>query len=71
MNVPHEEEGYRFGEPPTQGWYDCIDQDGNDCRLRWWICQVNPRRRFWKNEKDEKVGTAEDITWTGSAEVRR
>ena len=56
-------ENWNDGEPRALGWYDCIDAEGNEMRLQWFQCLMNPRKRYWKNEKGQKVGG--DIRWTG------
>ena len=52
------------GEPPQQAWYDCR-KDGEEVRLRWWVCMVNPRRRYWRDQNGAFAGWAQDIEWTG------
>ena len=56
-------ETWNRGEPKRLGWYDCKDAEGNEMRLQWFQCLMNPRKRYWKNEKGEKVGG--EIYWTG------
>lgn len=56
-------ENWNEGEPRVLGWYDCIDEAGNEMRLQWFQCLMNPRKRYWKNEAGEKVGGS--IRWTG------
>lgn len=56
-------ENWNDGEPRALGWYDCIDAEGNEMRLQWFQCLMNPRKRYWKNESGEKVGGS--IRWTG------
>lgn len=61
-------EQWNSGEPPTQGWYDCRLPDGEELPLRWWICQMNHRKRYWKDIKGVTRGFSSDVEWTG--EVR-
>lgn len=52
------------GEPPRQGWYDCL-LDGEDIRLRWWICQMNPKKRHWIDEQGAYRELDGQVEWTG------
>lgn len=54
------------GEPPEQGWYDCL-QNGEEKRLQWWICKTNPRKRHWKNTLGHYVEFDGPVCWTGKA----
>lgn len=56
-------EDWNSGEPRVCGWYDCIDEDGNELRLQWFQCLMNPRKRYWKDESGQKV--VGKIRWTG------
>lgn len=56
------------GDPPKVGWYDVL-LDGEEDRLQWWVCMMNPRKRHWKNAMGEYMD-GHDIRWTGEAEVR-
>lgn len=53
---------WQTGEPPKQGWYDC-EVDGEEMTLQWWICKMNPRKRYWKTKDGRSVtGT---VKWFG------
>lgn len=54
------------GEPPTQGWYDCL-LNGEEMRLQWWICVMNPRKRHWKDETGAYRDFDGEVMWTGKA----
>ena len=53
---------WQTGEPPAQGWYDC-EVGGEEVTLQWWICKMNPRKRYWKT-KDGRSVTGE-VKWIG------
>lgn len=65
MESPYHNDIWNEGEPPSEGWYDCL-KDGEELRLQWWICKVNHKKRHWKNEQggyEDVVGGK--IYWTG------
>ena len=53
---------YQKGEPPKQGYYyDCIDKDGNEVRLQWFVCSLNAKKRYYKTGMGwEYFGTVDD-----------
>ncbi len=53
---------FRKGEPPKQGYYyDCLDKDGNEVRLQWFVCQLNAKKRYYKTAMHwEYFGTVSD-----------
>lgn len=62
-------EQWKTGEPPAQGWYDCRLKDGTEVRLRWWICVMNPKKRYWKDTQGTTRGFSYDIEWCGDPGV--
>lgn len=53
---------WQTGEPPKQGWYDC-EVDGEEMTLQWFVCKINPRKRYWKTKDGRSVtGT---VKWFG------
>lgn len=58
---------YKSGQPKKPGWYDVL-RDGEDDRLQWFICMLNPKKRYWK-DKDGNVVSG-DIKWCGEPEAR-
>lgn len=54
------------GEPPRQGWYDCM-LNGEEMPLQWWICQINPRKRHWKDRTGAYRDFDGEVLWTGEA----
>lgn len=59
---------WRTDQPNKMGWYDC-EVNGEDRRLLFWICQLNPKKRFWKDELGQRVNAA--VKWTGEPSARR
>lgn len=58
---------WKEGQPKKQGWYDCkIGEE--ETRLQWWICQLNPRKRYWKDENGQPV--KDKVLWTGEPSAR-
>lgn len=53
------------GEPPAEGWYDCL-LNGEELRLCWWICKIDRRKRHWKNELGHYKDSEGKVFWTGS-----
>lgn len=53
---------YKTGEPPRQGYYyDCLDKDGNEVRLRWFVCNLNAKKRYYQDAFDlSRFGTVKD-----------
>ena len=53
---------YKTGEPPRQGYYyDCLDKDGNEVRLRWFVCNLNAKKRYYQEAYyGEYFGTVKD-----------
>ena len=53
---------YKTGEPPKQGYYyDCLDKDGNEVRLRWFVCNLNTKKRYYQDAFDlSRFGTVND-----------
>ena len=56
------------GEPKRPGWYDCLIDDEYEDRLYWWICQINPRRRVWKDRAGNYMNQHK-VKWTGRPEA--
>ena len=54
---------YRSGEPKRAGWYDVLI-DGEDDRLQWFVCVMNPKKRYWK-DRDGNVIQKKDIKYIG------
>lgn len=63
------EENWKEGDPKQVGWYDCIIDDRDEDTLYWWVCQMNPRKRYWKNRKGEPL-KGRNIKWTGKPRTR-
>ena len=63
---------YNIGKPPAQGWYDCLDKDGQYHRLRFFQCNLNARKYYYTDLQGEVFGRPEDgIRWTGKASMTR
>lgn len=60
------DEEYQGGWPPEQGWYDVL-VDGEEDRLRHWICQMSGRHE-WIDSKGRYIRNA-NILWIGEADV--
>lgn len=52
------------GWPPQQGWYDCL-VDGEEMRMRYWIC-IMKRRPEWVYPNGDYERNLK-VLWTGSA----
>ena len=61
---------WKSGEPKQQGWYDCLIDGEEEDRLQWWICQLNPKKRHWKNALGDYVDIGHTIQYTGNASAR-
>lgn len=55
-------------EPPKQGWYDCM-LNGEEMRLQWWICQMNPKKRHWKDGTGAYRDFEGQVYWIGEPSV--
>ena len=52
---------YNIGKPPAQGWYDCLDKDGQ-----------YHKKYYYTDLQGEVFGRPEDgIRWTGKASMTR
>lgn len=49
------------GQPNRKGWYDCR-LDGEEMRLYFFICELNPRKRYWNDETGARIDD-DDIEW--------
>jgi len=56
-------EGWHHGFPPRKGWYKCR-LDGEEMRLYFFICEMNPRKKYWNDETGARIDD-EDIEWFG------
>ncbi len=66
------EDIYNPGKPPAQGWYDCLDKDGQYHRLRFFQCNLNAKKYYYTDLQGEVFGRPEDgIRWTGKASMTR
>lgn len=62
------EDVYHEGKPGRPGWYDCIDKDGQYHRLKWFVCNLNPKKYYYTDLQGQVFGKPEDgIRWTGEA----
>lgn len=55
---------YRDGWPASEGWFD-VTNDGEDDRLRHWICKLSGRHEWIDINGDYVRG--HNIRWTGEA----
>lgn len=58
---------YRSGWPKQQGWFD-VTVDGEEDRLRHWICQLSGRHE-WIDVDGHYIRDRE-VLWCGEAETR-
>lgn len=54
------------GEPRQAGWYDVLIDDKEEDRLQWFVCVMNPRKKYWKDRNGTPIKDC-DIKWTGRA----
>jgi hypothetical protein len=38
---------FKSGTPKEKGYYDCLVDDQEEMRLYFFICSLNPRKRYW------------------------
>ena len=57
---------WNTGEPPREGWYDCI-LNGVEMPLQWWVCKINAKKRHWKDEHGAYREVEGEVRWTGEA----
>lgn len=57
------DERYHDGWPPQQGWYDVL-VDGEEDRLRHWMCMMSGRHE-WVDDAGQYVRGV--VRWTGEA----
>lgn len=53
-------DGWKTGTPDTKGWYDCRI-DGEEMKLYFFICELNPKRRYWNDEHGNRID--EEVEW--------
>lgn len=51
---------WKTGTPDHKGWYDCRI-DGEEMRLYFFICELNPHRRYWNDENGNRID--EEVEW--------
>lgn len=51
---------WRMGQPNRKGWYQCR-LDGEEIRLYFFICELNPKKRYWHDTQGRRVD--EDVEW--------
>ena len=49
------------GLPDKKGWYRCR-LDGEEMRLYFFICELNPRKRYWNDETGARIDD-DEIEW--------
>lgn len=54
-------DGWHKGRPSKKGWYRCR-LDGEEMRLYYFICELNPRKQYWNDETGSRIDD-EDIEW--------
>lgn len=66
------EDIYHSGKPPAEGWYDCLDKDGQQHRLHFFQCNLNRKKYYYTDLQGQVFGKPEDgIRWTGKASAFR
>lgn len=38
---------FKSGTPQTKGHYQCLVDDEEEMELYFFICELNPRKRYW------------------------
>lgn len=54
-------EKWHKGQPDKKGWYNCR-LDGEEMRLYFFICELNPRKRYWNDETGARIDD-DEIEW--------
>lgn len=52
--MDEEESKWHKGYPDRKGWYRCRI-DGIEIRLYLFICELNPRKRYWVDETQAQI----------------
>lgn len=52
---------WHTGKPNKKGWYDCR-LDGEPMRLYFFICEMNPKKRYWNDETGSRIDD-DEIQW--------
>lgn len=53
---------YREGEPPCKGWYHCLIDDELEMKLYFFICELNPRKRYWAMPDGSQL-SPDEVKW--------
>lgn len=48
------------GFPNRKGWYQCRI-DGIEIRLYFFICELNPKKRYWVDETQAQI--SDEVEW--------
>lgn len=51
---------WRTDFPDKSGWYDCRI-DGEEMRLYLFVCELNPKRRYWNDDHGTRVW--DEVEW--------
>ena len=53
---------YKSGTPDRKGWYKVLIDGEIEMTLYFFICELNPRKRYWVMEDGSQLTDA-DVMW--------